>query len=147
MLVMRALVGKRVFLGLKNPHLVYEEYEERFYREIHDQLNSVKIPYKFICVEKRPFRVPGQLHSLLEHMLASQYVGAPLTFLFALLKATETKSVAECSKKLRCANTLITQSTDVFVNTPRYMWKPRNLFNFGERLQTRERLTVNVEES
>lgn len=59
MLVMRALVGKNVFLGLKNPHLVYEEYEERFYREIHDQLNLVKIPYRFVCVEKSPFRVPG----------------------------------------------------------------------------------------
>lgn len=104
---MRALVGKQVFLGLKNPHLVYEEYEERFYQEIHNRLNSVKIPYKFICVEKSPFRVPGQLHSLLEHMLSSQYVGAPLTFLFALLKATGAKSVAECSKKLSCVNTSI----------------------------------------
>lgn len=147
MLVMRALVGKNVFLGLKNPHLVYEEYEERFYREIHDRLNSVKIPYKFICVEKSPFRVPGQLHSLLEHILGPQYVGAPLTFLFALLKTTGTKSIAECSKKLNCANVSIRQQTDVFVGAQRYMWKPRNLFDFGERLQTRERLTINVQES
>lgn len=87
------------------------------------------------------------MHSLLEHLLSSQYVGAPLTFLFALLKATGTKSIAECSKKLRCASTLVSQQTDVFVSTPRYTWKPRNLFDFGERLQTRERLTVNVQDS